>query len=154
QRTGFGGDRRSAFRQDLGGDRDLVRSTHRRAEAHRGRRRQGHRLGDEEDQLSRRRRRHGEDQARGRGEARREGDRRGRARAHPERQRMKILSLVLLAGCILPVSTGAPMPATTVGQGKVGFAMSGEAPVLDLIANNKDATNNDYTSTYGESPAA
>ncbi len=67
---------------------------------------------------------------------------------------MKVLALVLLAGCILPVSTGAPMPATTVGRGKVGFAMSGEAPVLDLIANNKDPNNNDYTSTYGESPAA
>ena len=63
---------------------------------------------------------------------------------------------VALSGCILPVSTGAPLPATTVGQGKVGVAIAGEAPVLDLIANNKnpDPNQNDYVSTYGESPAA
>lgn len=70
---------------------------------------------------------------------------------------MKLLTLLALAlaGCILPVATGAPQPATTVGRGHVGISFSGEAPVLDLIANNKSAPNdNDYTSTYGESPAA
>ena len=63
---------------------------------------------------------------------------------------------VALSGCILPVSTGAPLPATTVGQGKVGVAIAGEAPVLDLIANNTGSGggSNSYTSTYGESPAA
>src|SRR6185295_18585169 len=58
--------------------------------------------------------------------------------------------------CILPVSTGAPQPATTVGQGHIGVALNGEAPVLDLIAKDtgSGSGSNGYTSTYGESPAA
>ena len=63
------------------------------------------------------------------------------------------LGLVALGGCILPVSTGAPLPATTVGQGHVGISLSGEAPVLDLVADNK-GSNSDYTDSYGASPAA
>lgn len=68
---------------------------------------------------------------------------------------MKYLALLLLGGCILPVSTGAPLPATTVGQGKVGFALSGEAPTLDLISDqdNKQAGNSDAIA-YGAAPAA
>lgn len=68
---------------------------------------------------------------------------------------MKYLALLLLGGCILPVSTGAPLPATTVGQGKVGFALSGEAPTLDLISDqdNKQAGNSDAVA-YGAAPAA
>lgn len=38
------------------------------------------------------------------------------------------------AGCILPVATGTPLPATTVGRGRLGASISGEAPVLDLLA--------------------
>src|SRR5438093_3029538 len=61
----------------------------------------------------------------------------------------------LATGCILPVSTGAPLPATTVGKGNVGFAISGEAPTLDLIADqdNKSAGNNNAIA-YGAAPAA
>lgn len=68
---------------------------------------------------------------------------------------MKYLVLLLLGGCILPVSTGSPLPATTVGQSKVGFAMSGEAPTLDLISDqdNKQAGNSDAIA-YGAAPAA
>lgn len=68
---------------------------------------------------------------------------------------MKYLALLLLGGCILPVSTGAPLPATTVGQGKVGFALSGEAPTLDLISDqdNQQAGNSDAIA-YGAAPAA
>ncbi len=62
---------------------------------------------------------------------------------------MKLLALVVLSGCILPVTTGAPLPATTVGKGKFGFAMSGEAPTLNLISENHD-----YTDTYAAAPAA
>ena len=63
--------------------------------------------------------------------------------------------MALSAGCILPVSTGAPMPATTVGKGNVGFAISGEAPTLDLIADNdnKNLATNDPIA-YGAAPAA
>ncbi|HUS31811.1 MAG TPA: hypothetical protein VMZ53_25090 [Kofleriaceae bacterium] len=62
---------------------------------------------------------------------------------------------VFAAGCILPVSTGAPMPATTVGKGSIGFAMSGEAPTLDLIADkdNQQGSNADPIA-YGAAPAA
>ncbi|HTL31644.1 MAG TPA: hypothetical protein VL326_00890 [Kofleriaceae bacterium] len=71
---------------------------------------------------------------------------------------MKLLVFVcaaFAAGCILPVSTGAPLPATTVGKGNVGFALSGEAPTLDLIADqdNQSAPNNDAIA-YGAAPAA
>ncbi len=68
--------------------------------------------------------------------------------------RVLLLSTLASAGCILPVSTGAPLPATTVGKGKLGVAISGEAPVLDLIAEDSDG-NADSTSgiTYGAAPA-
>jgi hypothetical protein len=60
-----------------------------------------------------------------------------------------LLVVTVTSGCILPISTGAPLPPTTVGQGKVGFAFSGEAPTLDLIAGGSD-----YKSTYAAAPAA
>lgn len=60
----------------------------------------------------------------------------------------------LLAGCFLPVGTGAPLPATTVGHGHVGVALTGEAPTVDLIAKDDNSTNQTYTDTYGASPAA
>lgn len=68
---------------------------------------------------------------------------------------MKYFVLLLLGGCILPVSTGAPMPATTVGKSKVGFALGGEAPTLDLIADrdNQQSGNADAIA-YGAAPAA
>ena len=52
------------------------------------------------------------------------------------------------------MATGAPEPATTVGHGKAGFAISGEAPTLDLIAKKNGSSPQDYTDTYGVSPAA
>lgn len=60
------------------------------------------------------------------------------------------------AGCILPVSTGAPLPATTVGKGNWGAAVSGEAPTLDLIADNDDNADAPDNSAiaYGAAPAA
>lgn len=70
---------------------------------------------------------------------------------------MKHLALLSLfaAGCILPVSTGAPLPATTVGQGRVGVAITGEAPTLDLIADNDDgSTGSPSAISYGAAPAA
>jgi hypothetical protein len=67
---------------------------------------------------------------------------------------MRILALFLLGGCFLPVATGAPEPATTVGHGKAGIALSGEAPTVDLIAKKDNSTPAEYTDTYGESPAA
>src|SRR6185503_2067370 len=61
----------------------------------------------------------------------------------------------LVAGCILPVSTGAPLPATTVGKGNVGFALSGEAPTLDLIADHDNQqTGTGDAIAYGAAPAA
>jgi hypothetical protein len=71
-----------------------------------------------------------------------------------------LLGLLLLlshaTGCILPVSTGAPLPATTVGKGRFGFAISGEAPTLDLIADNGDdnQTGSPSAISYGAAPAA
>jgi len=59
------------------------------------------------------------------------------------------LSGVLSAGCILPVATGTPLPATTLGQGRIGFSMSGEAPALDLLAEGED-----YSDLRGAAPAA
>jgi hypothetical protein len=67
---------------------------------------------------------------------------------------MRILALFLLGGCFLPVATGAPEPATTVGRGKLGAALTGEAPTLDLIAKKNGSSPAEYTDTYGESPAA
>ena len=69
---------------------------------------------------------------------------------------MRRLALALLPACYLPVATGAPESATTVGRGHVGVSISGEAPTLDLIANNTGSGSGDYdyTSSYGEAPAA
>ncbi len=68
---------------------------------------------------------------------------------------MKHVWLCLFAaGCILPVSTGAPMPATTVGKGRIGGAISGEAPTLDLIADNDDNADANTAIAYGAAPAA
>jgi len=69
---------------------------------------------------------------------------------------MRRLALALLPACYLPVATGAPESATTVGRGHVGVSLSGEAPTLDLIANNTGSGSGDYdyTSSYGEAPAA
>jgi len=67
---------------------------------------------------------------------------------------LRTVPLLVLAGCILPVSTGAPLPPTTVGRGRLGFAVSAEAPVLDLIATNATTKHESYTSTYAESAAA
>lgn len=70
---------------------------------------------------------------------------------------MKQLALLFLPACFLPVATGAPEPATTVGRGNVGFSLHGEAPTLDLVAKNRgsdDPPPTDYTSSYGEAPAA
>jgi len=61
---------------------------------------------------------------------------------------------VLLSGCILPISTGAPMPATTVGKGRIGGAMSGEAPVLNLIADEQAGAGSGDPISYGAAPAA
>jgi hypothetical protein len=62
---------------------------------------------------------------------------------------------LLAAGCILPVSTGAPLPATTVGKGSVGFALSAEAPTLDLIADEDNQQNGNASAVaYGAAPAA
>jgi len=55
----------------------------------------------------------------------------------------------LSAGCILPVATGTPLPATTLGQGRIGFSMSGEAPALDLLAEGEG-----YSDLRGAAPAA
>ncbi|HEY5949532.1 MAG TPA: hypothetical protein VIV40_28755 [Kofleriaceae bacterium] len=68
---------------------------------------------------------------------------------------MKRIALLCLfaAGCILPVSTGAPMSATTVGKGHIGGAVSGEAPTLDLIADNDNSSSTSAVS-YGAAPAA
>jgi hypothetical protein len=62
--------------------------------------------------------------------------------------------LFFLGGCFLPIATGAPEPATTVGHGRAGVAVSGEAPTLDLIAKKNGSTPQEYTDTYGQSPAA
>jgi hypothetical protein len=65
-----------------------------------------------------------------------------------------VLTALACGGCILPVSTGAPMPATTVSKGKIGVAISGEAPVLDLVADsdNSSTTTGDPIK-YGAAPA-
>ncbi|MBV8757002.1 MAG: hypothetical protein JO257_07000 [Deltaproteobacteria bacterium] len=70
---------------------------------------------------------------------------------------MRVLAYLcplVLAGCFLPVATGASEPATTVGHGKAGVAINGEAPTLDLIAKKDGMTPQEYTNTYGQSPAA
>ena len=71
--------RGSAGRQVPGGHRHLVAVARRRAEAHRGSRRQDRRIGQQEDALPGGRLGHRQDQARGGREARRPGARRGRA---------------------------------------------------------------------------
>ncbi|MFT3697163.1 MAG: hypothetical protein QM831_28735 [Kofleriaceae bacterium] len=66
---------------------------------------------------------------------------------------MKLAVLALLTGCYLPVMTGAPDSAQTVGRGKLGFSVGAEAPELDLIA--KDASKEQqYTDSYGAAPSA
>ncbi|MEO8553151.1 MAG: hypothetical protein ABI678_24430 [Kofleriaceae bacterium] len=69
---------------------------------------------------------------------------------------MRLLALLFLPACFLPVATGAPEPATTVGRGNVGVAFTGEAPTLDLVASNNGSgsQDTDYISSYGEAPAA
>ena len=70
---------------------------------------------------------------------------------------MKHLAWLCLfaTGCILPVSTGAPLPATTVGKGRIGGAIAGEAPTLDLIADNDNGSSSpDDPIAYGAAPAA
>jgi len=66
-----------------------------------------------------------------------------------------LAAIGLASGCILPVSTGAPLPATTVGRGRAGIAISGEFPTLNLISNNSDANRNNEDLTWGrgEAPA-
>lgn len=66
------------------------------------------------------------------------------------------LACLVSAGCVLPVSTGAPLPATTVGKGRIGGALSAEAPTLDLIADNRDGneTGSPSAISYGAAPAA
>jgi hypothetical protein len=54
-----------------------------------------------------------------------------------------------LAGCYLPVATGTPQPAATVGKGKFGVGFSGEAPTLDLTAGTSD-----FNDSYADAPAA
>jgi hypothetical protein len=69
-------------------------------------------------------------------------------------KRVIVLSALACGGCILPVSTGAPMPATTVSKGKIGVAISGEGPVLDLVAENDGATSGTGDPiAYGAAPA-
>ncbi|HEY0252371.1 MAG TPA: hypothetical protein VGC41_12640 [Kofleriaceae bacterium] len=67
---------------------------------------------------------------------------------------MKLALLALLPGCFLPVATGAPESATTVGRGRVGFSINGEVPTLDLIAKDGDKSQTDYTDSYGVAPSA
>lgn len=76
------------------------------------------------------------------------------ARGHMKH--LALLCTLICAGCILPVSTGAPLPATTVGKGRIGFAVSGEAPTLDLIADNDgdNDTGSPSAISYGAAPAA
>jgi len=59
------------------------------------------------------------------------------------------IAALALGGCFLPVATGTPQPATTVGAGKFGLAVSGEAPTLDLTAGTTD-----FNDSYAEAPAA
>ncbi len=51
--------------------------------------------------------------------------------------------VVLASGCVLPATSGAPMPPTTVGQGKLGGSVRAEVPVLNLVADT-DSTSNDH----------
>lgn len=54
-----------------------------------------------------------------------------------------------LAGCYLPVATGTPQPATTLGPGRFAVSFAGEAPTLDLTAGTTD-----FNDSYAEAPAA
>ena len=68
---------------------------------------------------------------------------------------MRLIALVLLTGCFLPVATGTPESATTVGAGRFGVQLNGEAPTVDLIAKKDDNTTSaNYGDTVGQSPAA
>ena len=51
-----------------------------------------------------------------------------------------LAGLSLLAGCFLPIATGAPQPARTVGKGKWAFNFSSELPTLNLIADDRDTS--------------
>lgn len=59
------------------------------------------------------------------------------------------IAAVALAGCYLPVATGTPQPATTIGTGRVAAGFAGEAPTLDLTAGTTD-----FNDSYAEAPAA
>jgi hypothetical protein len=75
---------------------------------------------------------------------------------------MRWIAIVLFslsaAGCILPVSTSSPMPATTVGRGKLGFAANGQVPVVNLIADEEStgdpSEEEDFDSVFPVAPAA
>jgi hypothetical protein len=56
---------------------------------------------------------------------------------------MRLGGVVLACGCVLPATTGAPLPPTTVGQGKLGANVHAEIPVVNLVADT-DATSNDH----------
>lgn len=57
-----------------------------------------------------------------------------------------IVVTVAAGGCIVPFQTSAPPLASTVGQGKVGFAMHSELPTVDLLATaeNADPADGEY----------
>jgi hypothetical protein len=48
---------------------------------------------------------------------------------------------LLLGACFLPIATGAPQPATTVGKGSVGVGFYEEAPTLNLTADEESLAN-------------
>src|SRR5262252_7538854 len=56
---------------------------------------------------------------------------------------MRLGGVVLACGCVLPATTGAPMPPTTVGQGKIGANVHAEIPVVNLVADT-DATTKEH----------
>ncbi|MEZ4364836.1 MAG: hypothetical protein R2939_00950 [Kofleriaceae bacterium] len=64
-----------------------------------------------------------------------------------------IVGLPGLAGCFLPIATGTPQPATTVGEGRFGGAMAAEMPAVNLIADDPDeispAAAGTFTLAYG-----
>lgn len=45
-----------------------------------------------------------------------------------------VVGVAALGGCFLPVATGAPQPATTVGRGRWGGGLHAEAPAVNLLA--------------------
>jgi hypothetical protein len=58
-------------------------------------------------------------------------------------------AVLLAPGCFLPLATGTPEPATTVGTGKFGVGVTAEAPTLDLTEGADD-----FSDTYAAAPAA